>query len=149
MKHLFFTLIFIILVIKGVAQNEWIISNANNSVSDIVSGLPIYLYVKENGNHLTYKKRIDCGVNLDWKKEFRPTIIFYKEGGGPIKEGDRVAIHIERGGYLKYQQRSCGINLSWDKNPNYEWEFNTEDIFLKTNKPVALFNLEANDYMVF
>jgi hypothetical protein len=41
---------------------------------------------------------------------------------GKINCGDKVALRVDKGSYLKYERRRWGINLVWSDVPVYEWE---------------------------
>jgi hypothetical protein len=75
-----------------------------------------------NDDVLAYGER-DYGINLVWQNPAsQENIRFYKSGGGTIRYGDRVALYVEGGGYVKYGERDYGINLVWSSSPVYEWE---------------------------
>lgn len=126
------------------------------SPSNLTSGSSYYLKVvrkgKGNGNHLTYKKR-RTGINLSWGKQAAPNIRIEKEGGGIIKCGDKVAIHVKNGGYIKYEKRNFGINIVWSTPPVYEWEIRSLDnkpgSALTTESRVGLYNTRNKEFMVF
>lgn len=133
------------------AQAGWIVTNYKSS-SKITSGVPYYLKDVENGWHLYYKER-EYGINLGWKKQPQPNIIFEKSGGGEIKTGDKVAIKVIGGdGYLKYESRRWGINLAWSKTPVYQWELrsqaNTIGSAVMTDVAIGVVNNVENDFMV-
>ncbi|MDC0744150.1 hypothetical protein [Polyangium mundeleinium] len=74
--------------------------------------------------YIRYKVR-EYGIDLVWSPNPvspRP-IRFRKYSGvvGPVKYDERIAISVEGGGYLRYQEREYGINLVWSNEPAYEW----------------------------
>lgn len=69
------------------------------------------------------------GINLKWIGSNPLNINFKKESGAgtTIKTGERIAIMVEKGGYLKYKKRKWGINLVWSATPVYEWEIRSQN----------------------
>jgi hypothetical protein len=102
---------------------------------------------------LRYGKRT-FGINLVWDKSTTlNNIRFEKQGGGKgvLHYGDKVAIHVEQGGYLKYQRRDVGINLVWSTPPVYEWLIlgGKKGTPVKTGALLSLFNVPENDFLIY
>lgn len=144
--------------VSALAQADWKIVGEDENIK---SGKPYYLQVAVNKWFLTYKKRDDKGINLGWGKTEKPEFKFEKEGGGEIRNGDKIAIFVANqtgpDKYLKYKSRDHGINLVWSNTPLYEWELrdleNKTGDFIKTNTPVGIFNnVERNgkgDFLIY
>lgn len=123
--------------------------------SDILSGSPYTLVNYRQHESIKYHHRGTFGgVNLGWdkstnKKNFR--LVSRAAGKVPIKYGDRVAISVSGGSYLRYQKRNIGINLVWSKNPIYEWVIagGTEGEAVKPGTRLALFNTVEKDFMIY
>jgi hypothetical protein len=105
---------------------------------------------------IKYKER-EYGINLDWADpdQSNPSIRFQRESGtaDPIRFGERFAIHVRDGGYLRYGEREYGINLKWSDDPHYEWRIRREaadaNTVVQTTDIVGLFNTIANDYLFY
>lgn len=159
MKSQFSLFIFIMIVALGShqasAQAFWTLTTDGQKTA-IKSGNSYYLKVTKsgdgNGYHLKYKKR-STGINLSWGKEASPNIRIEKQGGGTIKCGDKVAIHVKNGGYIKYEQRKWGINIVWSTPAVYEWEIRSLDnkvgSTLNTDVRVGLYNTKNQQFMVY
>ena len=155
MKSIFFKIL-TICFFSGIsfglsAQAGWIVTNYQTA-SKITSGTPYYIKDVENQWHLCYKER-EFGINLGWKKQPQPNIVFEKKGGGEIKTGDKIAIKILGGeGYLKYESRKWGINLTWSKTPVYQWELRSQENTLgssvMTDVAIGILNSTENDFMI-
>lgn len=132
-------------------QLAWI-ATKYGAQEQINSGDKYYLKVAGNGYHLIYKER-SFGINLGWNKDSSPNIQIEKSGGGKINCGDKVAIRVNKGGYLKYESRTWGINLVWSSTPVYQWEVRNEanqrDTPVKTDTKIALYNSVENDFMEY
>ena len=88
------------------------------------SGTPLRLVNVTIAKVLAYGWQ-DNGINLVWQDAAgQQNVRFYKVGGGPIRYGDRLALHVEGGGFVRYGQRDYGINLVWSGSAGavYEWE---------------------------
>lgn len=111
--------------------------------------------LSNNSTHesIRYGKRT-WGINLVWNKSTAlNNIRFEVKGGGKgvLKYGDKVAIHVLNGGYLKYQHRDVGINLAWSTPPVYEWVIlgGKKGTPVKTGALLSLFNERENDFMIW
>ena len=106
------------------AQTNWTI--VSPSSAPILSHTPYNLRSTKDNSILAYLNR-RYGIKLSWGKEgARPAIFqFVKQGGGPIKCGDRIGLMNDDGGYIFYNKRPAGINLSFSDTQSYEWEIRT------------------------
>jgi hypothetical protein len=102
---------------------DWRIQSSAPVGSTVWSGSTSYRLTNLTINQvLAYGSR-EYGINLVWQTPAgQHNIRFDRAGGGAIRYGDRVAIRVSNGGYLKYQVREYGINLGWSSTPVYEWE---------------------------
>jgi hypothetical protein len=97
------------------------------------------------------------GINLVWASvDSLPSNvrILRQIGSGGIDDGDRVAIGIAEGGYLKYQSRDYGINLVWSSAPVHEWEVRvtsdgSSNAPIIGRQPVGLFNVVSDDFLFY
>jgi hypothetical protein len=103
---------------------DWHIARNGPAGEQLTSGLAVRLVnvTLVNDDVLAYGER-EYGINLVWQSNSgQQNIRFDKFGGGTIRNGDRVALHVQNGGYVKYGEREYGINLVWSSRPVYEWE---------------------------
>ena len=104
---------------------------------------------KENVRHGERK----WGINLVWDKKANLNnikVVGQGNATGTIKYGDKVAIHVEKGGYLKYQKRDYGINLVWSKDPVYEFVITggAKGTAVPLNATVAIYNTVEKDFLI-
>ncbi|MBI3823471.1 MAG: hypothetical protein HY289_12450 [Planctomycetes bacterium] len=111
--------------------------------------------LSNNTDHesVRYGKRT-WGINMVWDKSttLNNIRLDVKSGAtGVIKYGDKVAIHVEKGGYLKYQRRDVGINLVWSTPPVYEWVIlgGKKGQPVRTGALLSLFNEPENDFIIY
>jgi hypothetical protein len=82
------------------------------------------LFCQSNGRFLTYAKQ-SVGINLDFTsdpeiKKIHFILPDHKER--EVLTGEPVAFGIGGGeAFLRYAERTAGINLEWSTNPAYEW----------------------------
>ena len=101
-----------------------------------------------------YEKRgMLGGINLGWTDNQNNDItIEGPKAGADILIGDKIAIKVKGGGYLKYQKRDLGINLTWSSTPVYEWIFKgkttSETGNVKTGNGYGLLNQLEHEYIV-
>jgi hypothetical protein len=71
--------------------------------------------------------------------------------GTRIKYHEAIAIYVKGGGYLKYGERSYGINLVWSKTPVYEWEITGDKIGdeVQSGVKVGLYNRFIKNHVVY
>jgi hypothetical protein len=93
--------------------------------------------------YVAYKKRL-WGINLGWFETAAntgyPFQIKHDRESGVLKYGDMVAIHVRRGGWLKFKNRIFGVNLGWSDTPVYRWKVsgNTAGKYVLDGDKVAL-----------
>ena len=109
-----------------------------------------------SGSSLTYKSQGSFGgINLGWTGSHGNYVTVKRQAGaGPVKYGEPVALKVEGGGhgdFLKYEHRDHGINLSWTKNPEYEWRImgGTDGQPVGAGDQIAIVNNKENDSMIF
>ena len=79
----------------------------------VSSGTPVRLVNVTTDDALGYGAR-EYGINLVWQNPAGPgNVRFYKVGGGPLRYGDRLALWVEGGGFVRYGARQYGIDLVW------------------------------------
>jgi len=139
-------------------SNQWELGR--NEVDGLVhSGAIRNLRSTVNGKYLIYGKR-RYGINLVWTakvkgRHYKNSFKFErknKRDRSPLKYGELVAIHVYRGGYIKYKKRKWGINLSWSKSPSYQWKItggdNGTQIRYQGNL-VGIYNTKARNHIVY
>jgi hypothetical protein len=141
---------------------EWRIEIGGQNVSRDVDLQYAYSVANRFGDGVTryvkYGER-EYGINLVWTpSQFEGNVRFARPSGaaGPLKYGERVAISVDRGGFLKYGDRDYGINLVWSRAPVYEWEVRGDaansqwpGATTRTEKAVALYNTTRADYLAY
>lgn len=104
---------------------NWVVqSSAINNRATI----PAPLYNISNRQYLRYGSRT-FGINLEWDSDPKKSVIRFQlpnfgssaPNYNSPRLGDLVAIHVRKGGYLKYEKRSVGVDLSWSTAPSFEW----------------------------
>jgi hypothetical protein len=131
------------------SEKDWQFRGAGKEVK---SGTAYTMYNVTDKEAVRYGER-KWGINLVWdKKATLNNIKLVGQGNasGPIKYGDKVAIHVEKGGYLKYQKRDYGINLVWSTPPVYEFVVTggTKGTVVPTNATVGLYNTVEKDFLI-
>jgi hypothetical protein len=140
------------------APVEWTAMTGGESGAAINDGQKVALrnYTNPSGNAIYYHVR-KYGINLDWRSWIEGRNVWFKRlatGGGSALYGERVAIGVDHGGYLRYAVRPTGINLKWSSSPVYEWEIRG-DIGVSLGRPVrnsqtiSLYNRTVGKYMVY
>jgi hypothetical protein len=129
---------------------DWQFRGAGTQVQ---AGTGYTLYNVTDKENVRYGDR-KWGINLVWdKKNDLKNIKLVAQGNatGAIKYGDKVAIHVEKGGYLKYQKRDYGINIVWSTAPVYEFVVTggAKGTAVPTNATVGLYNAVENDFLVY
>ena len=83
-----------------------------------------YLFCETNGKYLTYKK-VPLGINLDFISDSKVYKTHFRLPDGTerdILSGESVALGIGGGeAFLRYADRTAGINLEWSNSPVFEW----------------------------
>jgi hypothetical protein len=101
------------------------------------------------------------GINLGWTDDASPQTgtkvarwFFVRGGTGdePVRYGEAIA--LGNGGdpsFIKYEQRTVGINLNWSKTPVFEWKIGggRSGEVVSTGQHVALFNEKANEVLIY
>lgn len=139
-------------------QLNWYIIPSDNSLTTIV---PNEAHAYDLFNETVLQRLIygsqQYGINLVWDDPdpATPSISFVPLSGAttPILYGERVAIHVRGGGYLRYGERDNGINLNWSDTPVYEWRLRGDsppsNAPVDLTKAVGLFNIRHNDYLFY
>ncbi len=75
--------------------------------------------------------------------------------GSRILSNTPISLQIEGHGFVKYGERSHGINLVWSEKPIYQWKLikkkDTSHVEpeIKSGDTVALYNMKQSDYVVY
>ena len=115
-----------------------------------------YLKSKAPRKFLQYESQT-WGINLGWTDDAAPATgrrvarwFFMRQGKSerPIRYGETIAIayeNMER--FVRYQNRSVGINLNWSDRPVYEWQIlgGRHDVAVETQVWIVIVNLKAGD----
>jgi hypothetical protein len=132
------------------SEKDWQFRGAGK---ELKSGTAYTMYNVTDKENVRYGER-KWGINLVWdKKANLNNIKVVTQGivaGGAIRYGDKVAIHVEGGGYLKYQKRDFGINLVWSKEPVYEFVITggAKGTAVPLNATVAIYNEVEKDFLI-
>jgi hypothetical protein len=72
-------------------------------------------------------------------------------GASAIAYATPVALRFDTGGYLRYANRSTGINLDWSATPRFEWEITggPPGTPVRLNRPAALLNSTHGDHLIY
>jgi hypothetical protein len=140
-------------------QEDWWIVPRGDTVAK--SKLQYGLLNETIGQHLVYGSRT-WGINLVWQAAMPRNVRFERPDGclitlhriasvPTLKYGDRIAIFIDKGGFLGCRDRSTGINLGWFDEPQYEWELRGGEADQPVNsaQPVSIFNHTARDFLLY
>jgi len=105
------------------------------------------------GDAVTYGVR-EYGINLVWTEDLQSENVRLEVESGhgkTIRYGDKIAILVKGGGYLHYAERPHGINLTWSKEPTFEWRVDGGEhgTTFKSDTKFGLRNEIANDYVVY
>jgi hypothetical protein len=105
-------------------QETWEILNAR--IDELYPDGSFGLKNTSAGKMLVFQRRTK-GIDLAWRTpdNFSGAINFVRrsKSESAIKYGEPIAIHVYRGGYLRYRQGQYGIDLGWSRTPVYEWQF--------------------------
>ena len=135
-------------------EKDWLIGQSTDQ--PIPNGSYTKLVNRTIHMCLTYYQRL-FGINLGWINcnWIGPNIRFVRESftgdQRPLRFGERLAIHVPGHGYLRYGQRTFGINLVWSKTPSYEWEIRggVRGSKVLTGIPVAIYNRAESDTLIY
>ncbi len=133
------------------SQFDWAILNRESS--GLQPGVAYALYNLNHSEVLTYKER-EYGINLVWDANIdMRNIKFLRQSSSnaSLRSGERLAIHVENGGYLKYESRKYGINIVWSKEPVYEWMLQNPKAqgLLESFMPISIYNVAEKDYLAY
>jgi hypothetical protein len=132
------------------AQANWNI--VSETTQELKSNMKCRLQETTNEWFLIHQTR-EYGINLGWGKTEQANVFFEKNASGNIKSGDKLALFIEGGGYIKHEVRKNGIHLVLSNTPSYEWEIrnldNAKGQNIKSNTSIGLFNTQLNDFLVY
>ncbi len=142
---------------------EWQFQDSNR-LEPVNNGGQYTLWNSEKKNCVKHGDR-NHGIKLVWADTVSPNNIRIERPKPtprtpprrpPVVFGERVAIHVEGGGYLVYQDgdREEGLNLRFVEASTpeiYQWEVRgttTSPDLAYTKRGVALFNTKKGDYVV-
>jgi hypothetical protein len=119
------------------------------------------LFCETNRSYLDYYSR-RRGINLAFNRNLNTQNIKFVRSGnstGPVKYGEKIAIYVNRGGYLYYCSRTYGINLCYSTTPVYQWEIRDNSYLSNPVNPnrgsipgiatVAIFNTHNSGYLIY
>jgi len=136
--------------------SSWQIRSAKANFAPIYGGDRVRLVNQRSTRAVSYGAR-EYGINLVWSDPngsnnitFRPM----ESLGRWLEFGDRVAVHVSSGGYLKYGAREYGINLVWSSTPVYEWRIYGvgrpgAGTAVRSGERVGLYNERSRKYVVY
>jgi hypothetical protein len=138
---------------------NWEIISADPSGSPVIGSTSFRYKLKNRSERqrLVYGER-RYGINLVWgavdSGSYNIRIVKQGTGTTSLFDGNRVAIGVDDGGYLRYQSREYGINLVWSESPVYEWELRLSELGnspapIETQEPVGLYNTVENDFLFY
>jgi len=120
--------------------------------------IPFSLQNLSNRRYLKYGSRT-FGINLEWDSSPQNNMIFILPNFGsteknrnPPRLGNLIAIYIHNGGYLKYENRSVGVNLGWSSTPVFEWYVigvSTSGGLITSKQTLGLLNAKAKDFLIY
>jgi hypothetical protein len=101
------------------------------------------------------------GINLGWTDDASANTaakvsrwFFTREANddGALRFGETIA--LANGGdpsFVRYEERTVGVNLGWSKSPVYEWKVlgGAPNTPVQTGQHVALFNMKANECLIY
>jgi hypothetical protein len=106
-------------------------------------GPQTFLYWKEQtfGFNIEWTERPDAATEQKVRRWF-----FHKQGSGPVGYGDLIALgYGESPSFVRYENRTFGINLQWVDDPAFEWKILGGKIGepVQTQNQVAIFNTKT------
>jgi len=102
--------------------------------------------------------RIDMSFGAEWNDKVSSVIVRRRVTGNPpaslkFNYKQKVALYMPGHGYVRYQKRDKGINLSWSPTAVYEWEVQDYEKSttgpVKTNQKFSLYNHVEKDFLVY
>ncbi len=129
-----------------------VVTGGTNLVSDAAFDLQNTV----SGSSLTYKRQGSFGgINLGWNGTHGNYVTVKRQnGGGNVLYGEPVALKVRvgsDGNWLKYEHRDQGINLNWNKSPQYEWiiKGGTDGQPVKAGDTIAIVSTKENDSVIY
>jgi hypothetical protein len=101
------------------------------------------------------------GINLGWTDDAEPGTaakverwFFVRNGGGdaPIRYGETIALgNGNDPSFLRYEERTVGINLDWSNTPVFEWKLLGGRLGdpVQLQDWVAIYNEKEKDCLIF
>jgi hypothetical protein len=135
---------------------DWSILSNNSSVTTVIPDEHAFNYDLLNltdREALQYGDRT-WGINLVWTDPAKTDNIRFERQSGskePVKFEELVAISIRNGGFLVYEKKDTGINLSWSKTPKFEWKIlgGTAGAVVATGQQVGLYSVVEGDSVMY
>jgi hypothetical protein len=160
MKPLFISILFLACIQLNAADNVLVWNVVPQSSEPIMENRLYRLFNQYNHSYLDYYPR-SRGINLAFNHALATANIkFVRQlfSPIPIKYGERVAIYVERGGYLYYHYQTWGINLSYSTTPVFQWELRDASYLnggtpnhatISSRSTFALINTSNNGYLIY
>jgi hypothetical protein len=160
MKSLIITLILLGSIHLNAQDNVLVWNVVPQTSETIKEDRPYRLFNQYNHSYLDYYSR-NRGINLAFNQALATANIKFVRllfSAVPIKYGERVAIHVERGGYLYNCQRAYGINLCYSPTPVFQWELRDASYlngethnhaFIPSGATFALIKTNNNGYLIY
>ena len=141
-------------------NDEWGVGGSGTCNSDqtnctLNAGSPLSLWNKHIERYVQYGSR-EYGINLVWAPRGpRPVkavrLIRSKGTLDPIAYGEPLALYVEGGKFLRYDEREYGINLVWSDTPVFEWKLDggTPARLVNSRRAVGLVNTKIGQHVVY
>ena len=131
---------------------QWAIGGGKDGV--VVAGWGYTLKCKLNRKFLQYEHQA-FGINLGWTDDAEPEtarkvarwVFVPQDGGTQLAYGEHIAMGFgKEPSFVRYEERSVGINLGWSKTPVFEWRVlgGPEGEPVHAGKYLVLFNTRAS-----
>jgi hypothetical protein len=141
---------------QAAGAEDWYIRSSDPFGSAVRDGTRIYRLVNasnpSSSDVLAHGQR-EHGIHLVWQNPSGQTNIRFERqaGSGTVRYGERVAIYVQGGGYLKYQVQPRGIDLGFSASPVYQWEIfgGTYGQSVYTDRAVGLRNTHTQRPAVY
>jgi hypothetical protein len=110
-----------------------------------------------NRKFLQYEEQ-EWGINLGWTDDASPQTerrvarwFFARRStsSGPVQFGEHIALANGSGkSFLRYAERSRGINLEWSESPVHEWRLlgGTAGTPVSRGRPLAIYNTRNGQF---
>jgi hypothetical protein len=101
------------------------------------------------------------GINLGWTDDAEPETAkkvarwFFSrsaEGDRPLRYGETIAIgNGKKPSFIRYKERTVGINLDWSNTPVYEWKLAGGELGqpIDPRKYLAIYNQKGGEFLIF